>query len=86
MSIKVMSQVWAEGPNSASERLLLLALADFADDNGVCWPSMETIAEKACMSERNARRVVRKLESEGYLETMPSSGRASNRRVAFRNR
>ena len=79
MSIRVMTAVWDNGPEDSGELLVLLAMADFADDAGICWPSVATVAKKARMSDRNARRVIRKLEGDGYLRTFPSSGRKSNK-------
>lgn len=75
MSIKVMSWVWDEGPREPTERFLLLALADIADDAGKCWPAVGTVAARCCMSERNARRIIRKLEDGGWLETQAQAGR-----------
>ncbi len=41
MSIKIMTAVWnLDLPDS--EKLALLALADCANDEGLCWPSMAT--------------------------------------------
>ncbi len=75
MSIKWMSAVWESGPEDKAELIVLLALADFANDAGDCWPSMPTIGRKARMSERNARRVIRKLEDDGYIQTVAGGGR-----------
>lgn len=75
MSIKIMSMIWEDGPEGPTERFLLLALADIADDRGKCWPSVERIAQRCCMSERNARRILRKLEETGWLETEVHPGR-----------
>jgi DNA-binding transcriptional regulator YhcF (GntR family) len=75
MSIFVMSQVWKNGPENQGELLVLLALADYANDEGECFPSMASVGKKARMSERNARRVVRKLEQDGYLTVRENRGR-----------
>lgn len=71
-----MTWVWDHGPDDQGELLVLLALADHADDAGLCWPSMASIASKARMSERNARRVVRKLQDAGILTVEPQRGRS----------
>ena len=55
MSVEAMAWVWKNGPNDPTERLVLLAIADHADDHGWCYPSMIGIATKACVTERGAR-------------------------------
>ena len=69
MSIAVMNWVWANSPTSGNERLVLLALADACprDDGTGCWPSAATIARKANISDRTVRRVIARLEADGYL-------------------
>lgn len=67
MSIKCMSKVWDESKQKGSNLLVLLALADFADDFGYCWPSIATIAAKARLSERQTIRIIQSLEEQGEL-------------------
>lgn len=78
MSIKAMSWVWESGPSDQASLLVLLALADFANGDAECWPAMALIALRARMSERNARRIIRRLEDEGWIETVASAGRKSS--------
>jgi hypothetical protein len=42
-------------------KLVLMALADAADDQGICWPSVATIAVKVGVSTRTVRRVMQTL-------------------------
>jgi hypothetical protein len=49
-------------------KLVLLLLADYADDDGCCWPGIETVAEKAEINEKSVRRHLQKLEKRGMLE------------------
>lgn len=70
-----MAQVWEHSRQSGGSLLMLLALADFADDDGRCWPAVKTLAEKARMSERNARYVLRALEQAGEIATVVGGGR-----------
>lgn len=68
MSIKVMTAVWDHSTHKGSELLLLLALADFAHDDGSgIYPSLRTMGQKIRMSERNVRYTLRKLEESGEL-------------------
>lgn len=80
MSVRVMSWVWDHGPEDQAELLVLLALADFCNDAGECWPSMSAIARKARVWERSARRIVRRLEAQGFLEIRVGGGRCTSSR------
>jgi len=66
MSIKAMNWAWEQRlpPNS---KLILMALADSADEDGKCWPRVRLIAEKCCASERTVQRVLKELEERGFL-------------------
>lgn len=62
-----MSQVW-KLDLSASEKLVLLALADRADNKGRnCWPSVSTLAESTSQTDRTVRRALSSLEQKGHL-------------------
>lgn len=80
MSVRVMSWVWEHGPADQTELLVLLALADFSDDAGRCFPSMASIARKARFTERGARGVVRRLEAAGWLTVQVNGGRGGANR------
>jgi len=67
MSIKLMSLVW-ELDLPPGEKLVLLALADQANDAGhQCWPSVSTIAHRSGQGERTVRRAFGELERKGHL-------------------
>lgn len=74
MSIRVMSRVWAESKHKEGTLLILLAIADFADDNGVAYPAMATLAVKARMTTRNAQLAVRRLTRAGELRVDVGAG------------
>jgi len=58
MSIREMSRVWADSKQKGSALLLLLAIADNANDDGICWPSTKTLSHKTRMTERNVLRLI----------------------------
>src|SRR3990167_5235207 len=71
MSIEVMSLVWKNFRRGGSEKLALLALADWCDDKGErLYPSIAAIAEKINVSECQARRIVHKFIGEGILRVI----------------
>ncbi|PHS21753.1 MAG: hypothetical protein COA84_15170 [Robiginitomaculum sp.] len=75
MSIKIMSKIWEDGPQKHGALLVILVLADRADDDGVCWPAINTIAKKARMTTRSAQRNIRDLEAAGWLTIQTGGGR-----------
>jgi len=82
MSIKSMT--WAfEQPLSGHAKVVLLVLADFANDDGDCWPSVPVIAKKAYVSERSVQRYIAQLVDQGYMRiearTAKGGGKTSNR-------
>ncbi|MGO7177677.1 hypothetical protein ACCS91_27250 [Rhizobium ruizarguesonis] len=74
MSIKVMSIVWSRAPVQGGDLLMLLALADNADDNGVAFPAVPYLASKARMTERNVQLCLRKLERDGFIQIAHRAG------------
>jgi Helix-turn-helix domain len=75
MSIKVMGEVWESSSTKGSTRLVLLALADFANDQGYCFPSIQSLAIKSALTERNVQVILRDLERRGELVTLRGAGR-----------
>lgn len=67
MSIKAMNWAWEQNLPPGS-KLVLMALADNADDQGYCWPKIKTIAAKCCVSERTTQRIVKDLLDSGLLK------------------
>lgn len=77
MSVRIMSAVWCQYQGGGTELLALLALADWCDDAGRCYPSMSAIAAKIRLSRSQAQRVVHRLISDGVVTvTGNSSGGA----------
>lgn len=75
-----MTRVWTAYPNGGSELLVMLALADWSDDTGRCWPSMPAIGKKVRLTEKQTRRVVHGLIQAGYLTVdLPGGGSMSSR-------
>jgi len=68
MSIKLMSAVWERSDISSTQKLVLLALADWANDDGLCWPSIDRLAQKTGMAGRSVQRIIRDLEQVGLVK------------------
>ncbi len=71
MSIKVMSLVWDNFNRGGSEKLAMLALADWCNDQGgSLYPSISGVAKKINVSESQARRIMHGFIKEGYLSVI----------------
>lgn len=79
MSVRTMAAVWERSQHSGTHLLMLLAIADFADDDGRAYPSVPTLARKCRMKERNAQYILAELVETGELATQRGKGpRGSN--------
>ena len=72
-----MTAVW-QMQLSHTDKLVLLALADNASDEGVCWPSVPTLMRKTCLSRRGVQAAVARLQAEGHLGRVFRDGRSTN--------
>lgn len=78
MSIKLMSDVWRHSQHSKSALIILLALADQAQDDGFCWPSIDKLAKKARVSRRTVLNVLDVLEQSEELSILRNWGHKGN--------
>lgn len=74
MSIKVMASVWEHSRQEGTALLMLLAIADNANEYGEAWPGIKSLAEKCRMKERQAQRLIHKLEDAGELKIAIQQG------------
>jgi hypothetical protein len=68
VSIAIQSAVWQHSKFKGTALLLLLAIADFADDDGQAYPSVATLARKIRSKPRNTQKILRQLQDSGELE------------------
>lgn len=75
-----MALVWEYAPASGNELLLLLAIADQANDLGAdAWPSIDTLARRTRLNPRTVQRLLQRLAASRLLAIEPGGGRRSNR-------
>jgi len=67
MSIKLMTAVWDREDLSSTQKLVLLSLADWANDEGLCWPSIERVAKKSSLKKRAVQLAIRSLEEMQFI-------------------
>jgi hypothetical protein len=67
MSIQAMAWAKRQKCGNPSMKAVLLAIADYADENGKAWPSQTRLAEDTELDKRTIRRALLSLEDKGYL-------------------
>lgn len=77
MSVRTMSLVW-ELDLPDSEKLVLLALADCANDDGHCWPGMNALKRKCTKSDRTIQLAIKMLVVKGHLTRREVPGKGCN--------
>ena len=80
MSIRVMAAVW-ELDLMSSDKFILLAFADHADDSGFCYPSLHRISWKCGVSKDTIRRCLARLVFKGIIQILSKgTGRGNTTR------
>ncbi|WP_174941276.1 helix-turn-helix domain-containing protein [Burkholderia lata] len=80
MSIHLMNQAW-KTTLATGAKFVLVAVCDTANDEGVCWPSVETIRRKCSMGERTVQRHLDDLEQAGIISRSFRKGRSTTYQV-----
>lgn len=78
MSIRIMSRCWDHTMVKGTHLLLLLALGDFSNDSGVCWPGIPKLAQRMRVTERQVQRAINNLERDGELFAKTMTGGRGN--------
>lgn len=68
MAIKHLNWAFEIELSAEDGKSVLIALANYADEDGFAWPSQETLARNTGLSERTIRRYILRLEELGYLK------------------
>ena len=75
MSIEISTLVWDHSAHSSTPLTAMLALADMANHDGHCWPSVDSLAKRCRCSERQMQRIIAELEESGELFVERGVGR-----------
>jgi len=79
-----MTWVWANSPYSGERLLLHLALADFANDDGVCFPSHATLAKKARCSTGWVSQTIKQMLADNLIEIVEPAGQGRGKVGRYR--
>jgi len=76
-TVSIRAFNWALGTSTgkSTAKLVLLVLANYADDDGICWPSQKRVARESEQSVDSVQRRLRDLERDGLIERERRNGR-----------
>lgn len=74
MAIALMTAVW-KLEIAATEKMVMLALADWANEQAQCWPSMAQLAKKSGLTDRSLRAIVGRLVEARLLTRVENIGK-----------
>jgi hypothetical protein len=77
MSAKVVSFIFENSKTVGSARVLMLAIADMANNDGECWPGRANLARRVNVSVRQITRLIQECERSGELSVI-SERRTNN--------
>ncbi|HCG1164189.1 TPA: helix-turn-helix domain-containing protein [Pseudomonas aeruginosa] len=77
MSTIIMSACWPLQGMSPAQKSVLISLADQANDQGVCWPAVDSIATRCCLSKRAVQQAIKWLRSVGIVSVEERQGRST---------
>lgn len=77
MSIPLMKACYALTGMNITQKSVLVSLADMANDDGVCWPSIATISGRISGSERAVQEALKWLIESNALQRKSRNGRSN---------
>lgn len=80
-----MNWAWSQ-EIAPTPKLILMALADAANDHDECWPGIPFIARKCCVSERTVQRVLQEFQKSKLMRVHAQFDPRNGRRTSNRYR
>lgn len=76
MSNFILTPAW-KTTLPAISKIVLISLADQANDDGVCWPSIESLVKRTGLSESTVFRHLKVLEDDAHIHREPRLGQST---------
>lgn len=75
-SMSLSAMVWAlkQDVRNASAKLLLISLANYADEDGVCWPSIDRLSKDCSTSRQTVMNATKRLIDLGMIKAQKRTG------------
>ncbi len=72
MSNAILNRAYQSTVKSPTDMAVLASLADQANDDGICWPSVGTISRRTRLVERTVQKALRRLTKEHHISVTGS--------------
>lgn len=82
MSVHAYAWAWQQ-PCTDSDKLVLLAMCEFADSTGLCWPSITTLSRMVGRHRTTVIRSIDNLVHHGFVLRAIGRGRSNTYRLAL---
>lgn len=67
VGVMATRMAWEAKAETASQRLMLLAIAKYADQDGKAFPSVESLCADTCLNKKTAFKVLKELREAGVI-------------------
>ena len=81
MSVHAYAWAWQQPTASPNQKLVLMAMCEFADSTGLCWPSMATLARMTGLHRSTVFRALDDLIAEGAVMRATGKGKSNTYRL-----
>lgn len=81
MSVRALSWAFLQKTGDPTRKIILMVLADHADERGFCYPALKTIADRSESTRRTVQRHLKALEDDGLIrreERFTDTGRQTS--------
>jgi hypothetical protein len=81
MSVHAYAWAWQQPTATTTQKFVLLAMCEFADSTGLCWPSMQTLARMTGVHRATVARCIDELVTSGLLMRATGRGKSNTYRL-----
>lgn len=83
MSLPILRWVFGNTSVRGNVKLVTILLANYANEKGIAWPSVITLAQYTGLSPRQIQRILPEIERAGLVKISKGGGRKRTHRFQF---
>jgi hypothetical protein len=82
LSVEYIALAFVKSKAEATSKFVLVTLANFADENGYCYPSVRKLMQYTCLSDRAVQQSISNLIELGEVEKVREGGQFNGKNVS----